>query len=181
MPVLRAITIGIILILIFLLLPPLAYANEHATERFNETVGPYVINVTTEQSTHYSSEIRFVITVLDATTQEPVLDARVRILTINEADGTEGWALALNFPRNPQLYEADLKLDESGTWNVDIEVSGPLERVLFRVPSIEVKGTTGDGMGAAELVLAGVSLIALAGGAIYIWLTIRRHRQVRIT
>ena len=181
MPVLKAITIGIIMIPIILLLPSLAYANEHANESFNETVGPYVINVTMEQSTPFSSEIRFLITVLNATTQEPVLDARVRILTINQADGTEGWALALNFPRNPELYEGDLKLDESGTWNVDIEVSGPLEKVLFRVPSIEVKGTIGDGMGAAELVLAGVSLIALAGGVMFIWLTIRRHRQVRIT
>ena len=78
------------------IVPSPARAEEGDGEQIRETLGPYEIGVTISQSTGSVGPVHLIITLLNATTRQPVPDAKVRIRTRNEEDGTGGWALALN-------------------------------------------------------------------------------------
>ena len=86
-----------------------ARAQEGGENDIQVDAGPYQISVSSIAPVPaFPSDLLFLITVLDATTKKPVSGARVRILTSNQADGTEGWALALSGPVAPERYQAEV-------------------------------------------------------------------------
>lgn len=153
-----------------------ARAQEGDGEQVRETVGPYEIGVTANPSTPAVGAVHIIITVLNATTRQPVADARVRIRTWNEGDGTGGWALALNNPRVPERYEANVNLQTGGTWEVSVEVSSAMGEVLLEIPPLEVRKRAQSS--AAGFVFVGVSLVIVLGG-VYVWWSIRRVQRKR--
>ena len=170
---------GFVLVVTFAvstLVPSPALAQEDGREQVRETAGPYEIGVTIDPSTPSVGAVHIIITVLNATTRQPVPDARVRIRTRNEGDDTGGWALALNYPRVPERYEANVNLETGGTWDVSVEVSSAMGEVLLEIPPLEVRKRAQSS--AAGFVFVGVSLVILLGG-VYVWWSIRRVQRKR--
>ena len=158
------------------LAPSPARAQEGDGEQVRETLGPYDIGVTITQSTGSVGPVHFIITLLNATTRQPVPDARVRIRTRNEGDGTGGWALALNNPRVAERYEANVNLETGGTWEISIEVSSAMGEVLLEIPPLEIRETAQSSAGG--FVFAGVALVIVLGG-VFVWWSIHRGQRKR--
>ena len=167
------IALVIVLTLWIFALPPV-HAQKDTEEQVSEIVGPYEIGVVTNPLTPTFGDVHFTITVLNASTRQPVPEAQVLIHTRSEADGTEGWALALNISRVPERYEATVKLGVPGTWTVNVEVASAIGVVLVEVLPLEVREPTGSTAGG--LVFVGVSLVFVLGG-MYVWWSVRRLRK----
>ena len=162
-----------------LLAPELAGAQESSRDEIQVVSGRYKINVVSGVPVPaYSGDVHFVITVLDSTTDQPVPGARVRILTSNQADGSEGWAFALNGPDAPERYLSEVKIGTPGTWDFKVEVSSALGEVIVELPPREVRKKIGSSAGG--FVLAGVFLVLLFGGIYVVW-TVRREQRRRIS
>lgn len=167
----------LVLVLAAVALDPISVdAQQGDAERAEKTVGPYKISVTANQFAPYSGDVDFVITVLDATTGQPVPGAQVLIRTRNDTNGKEGWAIALNTPGTPEVYKADVKLESAGTWIFSVEVSSELGKGLVEVATLEVSTPRSS---AAGYTYVGVSLVVVLGG-VYVWWGIRRSQRKRV-
>ncbi len=140
------------------------------------TVGGYDLTVAGEASTLSLGTARFSVTVLDAATGQPISDARVTIRTEHSEVGEAGWATALNLPERPEIYRARMTLEYPGSWDVSVDIDGPLGRVEAEVGSVSIPVPRQYFVG--TLVFAGVTLILL-GGAAYMILCIRRAQRRR--
>ena len=161
-----------------LLTPKLAGAQEGSGDDIQVLAGPYKIRVASSVPVPaYSGDVYFIITVLDATTEQPVPGARVRILTSNVADGTEGWAWALSAPEAAERYQAKVTLETPGTWYVNVEVRSALGEVLIKLPPLELPRKIGSNAGG--IVFAGVLVVLMLGG-VYVWWSVRREQRRRV-
>ena len=168
----------LVLALAAMALDPVFVGAQHDdAERVEETVGPYKIGVTANRFAPYSGDVDFVITVLDATTEQPVPGAQVRIRTRNETNGNEGWAVAVNTRGTPEVYKADVKLETPGSWEASIEVSSQMGDATVALPSLEVQKTVRSS--SAGFVYVGVSLVIVLGGVYVCW-SIRRSQRKRV-
>lgn len=158
--------------------PPLGLAQGGSPEPHRVEAGPYRLAIITDPSILSLGSVRFKISVHSSESGDPVPDAKVVIQARHEADGTEGWANALNSPSTPELYEAQMELDGPGTWLMSIDVASSLGRVQVAIPSILVPEPRRSTAGA--LVFIGVLVILLLGGVYLTW-TIRRSQQRRQT
>jgi len=156
--------------------PSVVRAKDTGEESDQGAGGLYQIDVVAEAIPRFSGDVRFVITVRDAETRQPVPSAYVRIVTSNQDDGTGGWAIALNTPQAPQRYEANVRLRSSGTWAISVEVSSAIGNALVDVPALEVRDP--ESSVASSFVFVGV-LVVFALGGVYVWLRIRQERRKR--
>lgn len=153
-----------------------AWAQETSTTRTTpaQTVGAYEISITAITLEPLVADVRFLVTVLDAETGGPVPDARVTVLSRNEARGLDGWALAVNTPQQPEVYRAEVHYDEAGVWQPRVEVAGDRGKVVVDAPSIPVTETNPSTAGGYAFLVTFAILIA--GGGYVAW-RIRRAQH----
>ena len=158
-----------------MLFPTPVLAQQGNEQQITETAGPYEIGVTAIPSTLSLGRVRFIITVLEAVSRQPVPDAEVLIRTRKEGEVTGGWALALSNPEVPERYLATVNMDDPGTWTVQVEVSSALGHALVEVPPVEI--LTARRLTAGSFIFLGVFLVLILGG-VYLWWSVRRRRNL---
>ena len=152
-------------------------AQESGTKQVQVRAGPYDITVVAALSNLSLGQVRFFITVLDATTGSPVTDAHVIVRPKHSLDDTQGWATALYVPDPPEHYEARVRLDAPGTWRVTVEVTSSLGSEEIVAPTLEVPPMRSYTAG--SIVFAGVFLLLLLGAG-YLWWSVRRLQRRRL-
>ena len=148
-------------------LPGVALAQEDSSQEVQVQAGAYRINVIADPSRLSLGTVLYTITIVNSENAQPVSDARVTINTSNEVDDIEGWALALNRPSNPGVYEATVQLDGTGIWHTSVEVSSSLGRVEVEIPPPTIPQPRQTRSG--SLVFLGVFLAILLGVAYLVW------------
>lgn len=152
-------------------------ANGHAVEIFRGNEGSYEIIVRILPEEPVVGTVHFSITPLDAVTLLPVTDSEILIVA-NDSGGEPTYqARALNTPKSPQDYEANISFESAGRWTLEIEVkSDDLGEATVTVPlNVGKQSIPPSGWGAIVL-LAVVAV--LVGGAIYVWHSGRRQRRL---
>ena len=147
--------------------PTGASAQEAKPQEFQVQAGGYRITVIADPSRLSLGTVLYSITVVNSEDARPVSDAQVIINATHEADGSSGWAAALNQPSNPGTYEATVQLEGAGTWLTSVDVSSPLGRVQVETPPVTIPQPRETLSG--SLVFVGAFLAILLGAAYVIW------------
>ena len=156
--------------------PVSAQTEAEPRELFWGRSGPYEIFVGIRPNEPLVGTIHFLVTALDATTRETVADARVLIVAIDEDGVPTQQSLAVNTPRSPDLYEANIAFSEPGRWMLRVDVqSDRMGEASFDVP-LEVRPAPVSASLSGAIVFAGV-LFVLVGGTLYLWYSARRTRR----
>ena len=153
-----------------------ASANGHAVEIFRGREGSYEIIVAILPEEPVVGTVHFSVTPLDAVTLLPVTDSEI-VIVANDSGGEPTYQTrALNTPKSPQHYEANITFESAGRWTLEIEVkSDDLGEVTVTVPlNVGEQSITPGGSGAVVFL---VLLAVLAGGAVYVWHSARRQRR----
>ena len=168
--------VSIIALLAFWVWGPLVVqAQEGRIPPFRESVGPYDVEIAVAQSSLSLGTAVLFVTVTDAATGGPVPDARVVLRILHEDSGKEGWATAHNTTEAPERYDAQLNLDDSGTWRITVEITSSLGPAGVEVPPLEVPAM--QQFSAGTIVFAGVFAVLFAGVGYLWWSTQRRRRR----
>ena len=165
-----------VLAVLLLFTPPTLRAQEQQATEIQQTAGPYEVGVLMERSTLSVCRVRFIVTVKDAASGEPVTDAKILIRTKHQADGTEGWASAFGIPRFPGTYNAQTRFVTPGFYLVSVEIQGPLGDATVLLESLQILGQRSFTSG--SLVFIGLTL-ALVAGAAYVWWSASREKKRR--
>ena len=168
---------GLLLVLAYwALLPSLARAQDTNVQRYREIAGAYEISMALVQSSLSLGTTLLAITVVEASSGQPVPGARVLLKTSHEAADSEITTIALNSQGNPERYDAVVQLDAAGTWRVAVEVDSSLGRVSVEMARLEVPETRKITGG--TFVFIGVFMVIIAGVA-YVWWSTQRGRRHR--
>ena len=116
---LAAVALTVLTVLLWPAAPSLLAQEEDAME-VRQTAGPYDIGVLVESSTISVGRARFIITVHDRASGEPVPSAEIVIRFKHQADGTEGWASAFGVPKFPGTYNAQTRFVSPGSYLVSV-------------------------------------------------------------
>jgi len=114
---------------------------------------------------------QFSVFVTDPATGAAVPDARVIMVTNSEEESNPGWAFATNSPAAPGRYDAHLKLDSTGRWDISVDVSSGLGADIVAVATVEVPALNRLTQG--SWVFFGMFGIILLGIG-YVWWSARR-------
>ena len=152
---------------LWILGPVVVRAQDDGIIQTREIAGPYDIEVLTAQSRLSLGLAIFFVIVVDAVTGQPVPDARVTLRTQHEGSDTGGWATAHNTPSSPDRYEAQVNLNEPGTWHVRAEVTSSLGLESIEIAPLIVP--EGRQFSSGTIVFAGVFAVLIAGAAYLIW------------
>jgi len=156
--------------------PVSAQTEVEPRELFRGRSGPYEIVVGIRPNEPLVGTIHFLVTALDATTREIVADARVLIVAIDEDGVPTQQSLAVNTPRSPDFYEANLNFEKPGKWMLRVDVGNDrMGEASFDVP-LEVRPAPTSASRSGGILFAGV-LVVLFGGTLYVWYSARRSRR----
>ena len=156
---------------------PTALAQEPLPEPYRETAGPYEISILAAPSTLSIGEVTFVVTVVEAATQQPVPDASVVVRVEHDLVCQEGcWGLAVHTTDVVQEFQAVMNLDQVGQWDVSVDVDSSLGKATVQAPPVQIarplRSTSGS------LVFVGMTMVIILG-ALYVTWTIRKAQQRR--
>ncbi|MCH7713223.1 MAG: FixH family protein [Chloroflexi bacterium] len=155
---------------------PSLLAQEHDALEVRQTAGPYAIGVLAERSNLSLGRARFIITVHDRASGEPVPGAEIVIRFKHQADGTEGWASAFGVPKFPGTYNAQTRFVSPGSYLVSIEIQGPLGKGTALLEPLQIPEVRRFTSG--SFVFIGLTLV-LVGGAAYVWWSASREKKRR--
>ena len=145
-------------------------AQERAKEILRQEAGPYRLAVAASSAQPFPGHLYLWVSLADAATSQPVVDAQVRILAQRTTEAGES-ALALHAPAAPGTYVADILLDQPGTWRLAFEVDGPLGAAQTALDLEVQKTPRNQWLGnVGWAVVLGI----LAAGALYLWWRTRR-------
>jgi hypothetical protein len=172
---------GLLVIAILLMLAGFASGATACTrqgdsKRSEELNGPYKVTGQVDQTSPDSGIVLVTATVTERATNAPVSDAKVRILRARAGADDQRWTFATLAPQIPGRYEARLGLEGTGTWNLSVEVIGPLGRVTESLPSTTVQERQTSLAGVVVFVIVFVVLVL---GAVYVWWSARRELRKR--
>ena len=172
-------TVTIVLTVLAVLLWPATrplMAQEQQAAEIQQISGPYDIGVLTERSNLSVGRARFIITVADQASGEPVTGAQILIHIKYQAAGTEGWAAAYSIPKFPGTYNAQARFDSPGFYLISVGIEGPLGDGTVLLEPLHVPDVRGFSSG--SFVFIGLSLVLVAGAA-YVWWSASREKKRR--
>lgn len=163
--------------LLGVLAPHIVLAQESGSQPFTTTAGAYEITVWEDPSNLAAGQMSFVVRVLNATTREPVPHASV-VIRFDHKVLSKVAATASNTPDSPEYYKALVNEYAPDFWDISVEVTGSLGKVLVYVPSVE--GPVLRSAPAGSLVFVVVSLVIVLA-AWYMWRIMRGIERRRET
>jgi len=163
------------LILIAAVLLALAPLAAFAQETSGEVVGPYIIQIDISPNPPTARGVLVAVTVADAATGESVNDADVRVLTVNQEDGTLGDTPARTTSTFPGYYRTPITPDP-GTWSLQIAIASNLGEVVIDQPPLVIPALNPPIAGTLTFV---VVMMAIVGVTSYLWWSSRKVRQRR--
>jgi hypothetical protein len=160
-----------ILVLLLALVPVAASAQETT----GEVVGPYIVAIDISPDPPTARGVLVAVTVSDAVTGEPVDNADVRVLTVNEEDGTVGDTPTRNSSTFSGYYRTPLTPDP-GTWSLQIAIASDLGEVAIDQPPLVIPALNPPIAGTLTYALI---MAAIVGVSTYLWWSSRKARQRR--
>lgn len=154
---------------------PSLMAQEQTASEIQQTAGPYDIGVSTERSSLSVGRARFIITVNDRVSGEPVTGAEIVIRIKYQTDGTEGWAAAYSVPKFPGSYNAQARFDSPGFYLISVQVEGPLGTGTVLLEPLHVPELRRYSSG--SFVFIGLTLVLVAGATYILWSAAREKKR----
>jgi len=120
--------VAIILSVVWIMPPAVAYANGQIGQSLKQVAGPYEITLGTVPDTPVVGNLHLAITITDALSKTPVLDAEVTVVGKGPNRDTTGIGplLAQNSVRAPSFYDINTSVDRVGTWTFTVSVNANL-------------------------------------------------------
>jgi len=140
--------------------------------------GPHAVRVFVINSNLAAGFLQMALFVTDANTGETVADARVVLKANNDDQDYEGWATALNSPAMPQRYDVRMKLNSTGDWTIDVDVSSSLGQGGARAMTVNVPALKRYTDG--SLVFFGIFAAMMLGVAYLFWSVKRQNKRRRL-
>ena len=163
-------------LLIAAVTPRTSYANGDTVEIFRGRGGPYEIAVGILPEEPVVGTVHFSVTPRDAETAQPVTDARVAIVALDQHGEPTYQARAVNTPASPAYYDTNVTFEAPGEWTLQVDVHSeklgdgtvmvPLHVGEQSLPPVQAGG-----------VIFFVLVLVLVGGAVYVWHSARRERR----
>lgn len=162
-------------------LSPARSAAQESRERGLEVVskqdGPYIVAVRILPEVPRVGSVNFTVTVESVAGSVLVEEADVEVVATNP-DGEPDWlSPAISFPRSPTSYVGNGLFKQSGTWKIEVRVSGPEGEAAIEF-QLEVR-PLGRSRTAGGSVALAIALLAVVGGATWVILSIRRSQRRR--
>ena len=154
---------------------PRLLAQDQQPVEIQQTVGPYTVGVLTERSNLSVGRARFIITLEDGITGEPITGAQIVIHIKSQASRTEGFAAAYGVPKFPGTYNAQVRLDTPGVHLVSIQIQGSLGEGTVLVEPFQVPDVGGYSSG--SFVFVGLTLVLVLGAG-YVWWSAARRKKL---
>ena len=154
---------------------PSLMAQEQNAIEVRQTAGPYEVGVLMERSNLSVGRVRFIITVKDGASGEPVTGVQVQVRTKHQAEGAEGWAAAYGIPRFPGTYNAQTRFVTPGSYLVSVEIKGPLGDGTVLLEPLHILNQRRFTSG--SFVFVGLTLVLLSGAAYVFWSASRQKKR----
>lgn len=157
--------------LLLAIVPLAAFAQETS----GEVVGPYIIEIDISPDPPTARGVLVAVTVADAATGEPIDNADVRVLTVNQEDGTLGDTPTRNSSVFPGYYRTPLT-PEPGTWSLQIFIASDLGEVVIDQPPLVIPSLNPPIAGTLTFALV---MVAIVGVSTYLWWSSWKARRRR--
>ena len=155
-----------------------AWAGGDVAEIFRGRAGAYEISLGVLPEEPALGRVHFSVTVSDAESSQPIADAEVVLVAVDEHGREEYQSRALNTPDDPLCYDANITFESAGHWTIVVKVdSAGAGKGSVDVP-LEVSDPALT-PGPAGTVLFVVVLAVLTGGGLYLWRSSRRALRSR--
>jgi hypothetical protein len=141
--------------------------------------GPHTIQLQVSPVAPIQGISRFAIRIRDTATGEDVNDAKVGILASPSERGEAQYSLALNSPADITYYLAQLDMETSGVWAVEVIAESDLGQgttVMSVLVEDRARSGTGNGWGQALFGLVALSFIVGIG---WVWYQSRQALKRR--
>ena len=154
------------------------WAGGDVSEVFRGRAGPYEITLGVLPAEPALGRVHFSVTVTDAETSQPVTDAEVVLVAVDEHGREEYQSRALNTPDDPLCYDANMIFEAAGPWTIVVKIdSEGAGKASADVP-LEISEAALT-PGVAGTVLFFAVLAVLTGGCLYLWRSSRRALRSR--
>lgn len=168
-----------VLLTAWLWLPaPPAHANGESVTVFEGSDGPFTVTVGLQPAEPKVGSVHITVIPVYTDTSEPVEGAHVEILTTGPEGEDVYHVFAINTPEEPQYYDANLLIERTGTWTMEVTVSREGEGVGVFELTLEVSEDQPNAGRLGTALWAGVVAVLIGGGA-YMTFMIRRSQRLR--
>jgi hypothetical protein len=131
--------------------------------------GPHTIQLQVSPVAPIQGISRFAVRIRDTATGEDVNDAKVSILAAPSEKGEAQYSLVLNSPADITYYLAQLDMETSGVWAVEVIAESDLgagTTIMSVLVSDRARSGTGNGWGQALFALVSLSFVVGIG---WVW------------
>lgn len=134
--------------------------------------GPYLFRVGILPVSPKVGNLHLSIFIRPADGHAPISDGRIVVVATGPESGmTAGPALATNAPQSPQVFDADIRLTNLGSWTVTLETTSELGQAALIVP-LQVTEAEGFNL----LIVVVIVVLVAAIGALG-WSRVQRRRR----
>jgi hypothetical protein len=144
-----------------------------------DVVGPYTIQVQVSPVTPRPGISRFAVRVRDIESGEDVTDAIVRIFATPSEKGEKQYSPALNSPFDKVFYLAQLEIEHSGVWAIDVEVESELGNGATVMSILVADRNRSAESGAAGQALFALVTLSFIVGVSWVWYSSKKALKRR--
>ena len=145
-----------------------ALAGGDVAEIFRGRAGAYEITLGVLPEEPALGRVHFSVTVSDAETSQPITDAEVVLVAVDESGKPEYQSRALNTPDDPLCYDSNITFESAGAWTIRVDVdSAGSGKGSADVPLEISEPPLTPGLAGTVLFFA--VLAVLTGGGLYLW------------
>ena len=155
-----------------------AWAGGDVAEIFRGRAGAYEITLGVLPEEPALGRVHFSVTVSQAESSQPVADAEVVLVAVDESGRAEYQSRALNTPDDPLCYDANITFESAGAWTIVVEVDTEGSGKASADVPLEISEPPLT-PGLAGTVLFFAVLAVLTGGGLYLWQSSRRALRSR--
>ena len=155
-----------------------AWAAGDVVEVFAGRAGPYEVTLGVLPEEPALGRVHFSVTVTDAESSQPVTDAEVVLVAVDEHGREEYQSRALNTPDDPLCYDANMIFEAAGSWTIVVKVDSEGAGKASADVLLEIADPALT-PGLAGTVLFFSVLAVLTGGCLYLWRSSRRALRSR--
>ena len=171
-----AVTAALALYLALTQLVSAQVVSESERTLFEGPSGPYTVKVTQSPPDAIVGSVRIIVEPVETATGEPVTDAIVRVFGNPSEEGERQYSPALNNPRDPSFYIAQLELEDAGEWIIEVEVDAePGRTVVFGPTTIRERARSGSSTLVGTILFILIS-VGFVGSGLWLWFSSKKAR-----
>ena len=151
-------------------------ASGDTLEVFKDVKEGHEISVGVQPLDPSVGSVHFTVRLTNVETSSHVLDARINLVALNPEGQAVFRSPALNAPRSPECYEANIELNRAGEWTLVIDITTDIfDKITFEMP-LNVKDA--PLVPRVEGTIIWIVMVGIfASGGTYLWYAIRKTQQ----